>query len=65
MNIPELVVIAEIREAAGVGAKPMLHELPEIIKQLKRDSDQLALIREWYERDGSVGGLSQIMDPDN
>lgn len=65
MNIPELVVIAEIREAAGVGAKPMLHELPEIIKELKYYADRFKLVQEWNERDGSMGGLAQIMNPDN
>jgi len=65
MNIPELVVIAEIRAAAGVGDKPMLHELPEMINQLKHDADRFKLVQEWYARDGSMGGLSQIMDPDN
>ncbi len=36
----------------------MATEMEKLNAELKR-------IQEWYARDGSMGGLSQIMDPDN
>jgi len=36
-----LTVIADIREALGVGCKPMLTELPEVIRDLRRRIDEL------------------------
>lgn len=35
----EIVTMAHIRAAAGVGEKPMLQEMPAIIKQLKEKAD--------------------------
>lgn len=39
-ELNELKVIAEIREALGVGEKPMLSELPKIIRDLKVKHDR-------------------------
>ena len=39
MQDQEIVTMAHIRAAAGVGEKPMLQEMPAIIKQLKEKAD--------------------------
>ena len=36
-----LHTIALIREAAGVGEKPMLSELPDVIRKLRKERDEL------------------------
>lgn len=45
-KVKELMVLADIREALGVGHKPMLSELVEIIRELARDKARL----DWLER---------------
>lgn len=39
MNSEEIVTMADIREALGVGHKPMLSEIPGIIRELKQLSE--------------------------
>lgn len=44
MTDEEIVTIAHIREALGVGAKPMLSELPAIAAELRKDAERFR----WY-----------------
>lgn len=38
-------ILTEIRDALGVGSKPMLSDLPEIIRRMRRDSERYNKLR--------------------
>lgn len=38
-------ILTEIRDALGVGSKPMLSDLPEIIRRMRRDSERYSKLR--------------------
>jgi hypothetical protein len=40
LTTEELNVIYRIRKAAGVGCKPMLHDMPDVIAQIKQNADR-------------------------
>lgn len=52
-----LSTIAKIRDALGVGAKPMLADLPGIVKRLRDDRDELLRLA-----DGALNGRDQERD---
>ena len=38
-------ILTEIRDALGVGSKPMLSDLPVIIRRMRRDSERYSKLR--------------------
>lgn len=45
MTDEELNVMQRIRKAAGVGCKPMLYDMPDIVRRLKTGCDRYETVR--------------------
>lgn len=45
MTDREIITLAKIREALGIGHKPMLSELPGICRQIRRDAERYRKLR--------------------
>jgi len=45
MTDDELNVIQNIRESAGVGCKPMLYDMPNVVAELKKNNDRYEKLR--------------------
>ncbi|MFZ2404413.1 MAG: hypothetical protein WAW41_04700 [Methylobacter sp.] len=45
MTDEELNIMQHIRKAAGVGCKPMLYDMPDVVKRLKNGNDRYEKIR--------------------
>lgn len=62
-----LFTIAEIRAALGVGEKPMLSDLPKIVREVREqaDRDERAACKALAERDAAVEALRIVVDSDD